>query len=373
MYRPSLKSGMSLNILLVISIVLFYIAQTSYIKIKSDNYDEKVAAAQLMQSYMDSIRVELESRSFEFDPIDDPMHTGLIGTRLSSITTSKGFLSEKQASLNPNLAAVFVQELKKARLSEGDNVAVGITGSNPAVNLALYAAMSTLKLKPSIITALSSSSYGANREDLTWLDIEAILKQKKLIDFSSSYASLGGMDDLAIGLTDNGVQALRASMIRNSVPLLVGANLPENVNLRFQAYQELLPEGKRYRLFVNVGLGLANVGSQVNARLISEGFNTKIAERQYDPEGVLMLMAKKNVNVLHFTRMMRWVKEYDLPTQPLKTPSIGEGKVFSYQIHNTLISLICLLLLAAAIIVVIVFDRHDRRFMANIVDPDEEL
>ncbi len=373
MYRPSLKSDKSLIILFVVSIVLFYIAQTSYVHIKSDYYEEKIAAAELMKSYMDAIRADLESQNFEFDPIDDPMRTGLIGTRLSSITTSRGFLSEKQASLNPNLAAVFVQELKKARLSEGDHIAVGITGSNPSVNLALFAAIQTLKLNPSIITALSSSSFGANREELTWLDIESILKKNNLISFSTSYASLGGMDDLAIGLTDTGVQSLRASMQRNGVPLLVGANLADNVELRYQAYNELLPSGKRYRLFVNIGMGLANVGSQVNARLISEGLNTKIAERQYEPEGVMMLMAKKNVHVLHFTRVMRWVRDYDLPTQPLKTPEIGKGRVFSYRIHNFLISLICLILLAAAIIVVIIFDRHDRRFMANIVDPDDEL
>jgi hypothetical protein len=42
-------------------------------------------------------------------------------------------------------------------------------------------------------------------------------------------------------------------------------------------------------------------------------------------------------------------------------------------VHNVLIAAICLALLAIAVIVVIVFDRHDRRFMANIVDPDEEL
>jgi len=373
MFRPSLKSGKSLIMLFVLSLVLIVVAQRSYNHIKTDYYEEKIAAAELMQSYIDTIRVDLTQRGFEFDPLDDPMRTGLVGTRLSSITTSKGLLSEKQTSVNPNLAAVFVQELNKAKLSEGDYIAIGMTGSNPAVNLALYAAMTVMKLKPSIITALSSSSYGANREDMTWLDIEAILKKRKMIDFSTSYASLGGRDDLGIGLSDNGVQALRDAMQRNSVPLLIGANLPENVELRFQAYNELLPSGRKYRLFVNIGGGLANVGSNVNVRLISEGLNTKIAERQYDTEGVLMLMAKKNINVLHVTRILRWAKQYDLPIAPDRMPVAGEGKVFSYMIHSMLVSSICLALLIMAIIAVIIFDRHDRHFMANIVDPDEEL
>jgi len=373
MFRPSLKSGKSLYMLMILSIVLFFIAQTSYVQIKSDSYDQKIEASNLMQQYLEAIRDELKQRDFEFDPIDDPQKSGLIGTRISSITTSRGLLSEKQTALNPNLAAVFVEELSKAKLSEGDHIAVGITGSNPGMNLALYAAMSALKLKPSIITANSSSSYGANREELTWLDIEAILKKRGLITFSSSYTSLGGLEDLGIGLTDNGILALRTSMQRNAVPLLVGANLDENVSLRYQAYQELLPQGSRYRLFVNIGLGLANVGSQVNARLISEGINTKLAEKNFEPEGVMMLLAKKNVKALHLTRVARLAKEYGLPIQPHAEPKVGEGKVFSYKIHNFTISLICLILLTAAIIAVIVFDRHDRRFMANIVDPDEEL
>jgi len=47
--------------------------------------------------------------------------------------------------------------------------------------------------------------------------------------------------------------------------------------------------------------------------------------------------------------------------------------MFSSLIHNQVVNFICLTLLLIAIIVVIIFDRHDRRFMANIVDPDEEL
>jgi len=55
MYRPSLKSNRSLIILLLLAIVLFYIAQTSYVNVKTDNYEIKIAAAQLMKSAIDSL------------------------------------------------------------------------------------------------------------------------------------------------------------------------------------------------------------------------------------------------------------------------------------------------------------------------------
>jgi poly-gamma-glutamate system protein len=373
MYRPSLKSGRSLLSLFILSIILFAIAQTSYKQIRADYYEEKIQAAKLMNQYLEAIRIDLKESGFQFDPIDDTFHTGLIGTKLSSITTSRGVLSEKQTALNPNLAAAYVQKLKQARVKAGDYVAVGITGSNPGANLALYAAMSVLKLKPVIITALSSSMYGANRDDFTWLDIEGILKRENMINFSSSYASFGGRDDLGIGLSDSGIQYLRDAMVRNDVPLLSGNSLPDNVSLRMKAYQEMLPEGKKYKLFINIGGALANVGSNVNARLIPEGINRKLAEKSFEQQGVVMLFAKKNIPILHNLRILRLAKDFNLPISPDVMPVPGEGKIFSSRIHNVLIASLCLVVLLAAIIIVILFDRHDRHFMANLVDPDEEL
>jgi poly-gamma-glutamate system protein len=371
MYRPNLKSGWSLILLFVLSVVLYLIASSNYVEIRASNYDEKLAAVNLMQSYLDSLQAGIRERDIEIDPINDPFQSGLIGMRLSSITTDRGLLSEKQAAINPNIAAIFVEELSRAKA--GDKIAIGITGSNPAVNLALYAALATLNLDPQIIVSLSSASYGANREELTWLDMEAILKEKGLLNFGTKYASIGGSEDRGIGLSDFGVQALREAMSRNDVPLLLGASLEENVDLRMAAYNELLGAGNRYRMFVNIGGGLANVGSEPNARLIPEGLNTKLAERNFEKEGVMMKMAKMNVPVLHVRRILRWANKYDLSLSLETKPVPGEGSAFSSTIHNVTIAGICLAILLAAIIAVIIFDRHDRRFMANIVDTDDEL
>lgn len=371
MYRPNLKSGWSLIILFVLSVILYLIASSNYVEIRANNYDEKIAAVNLMQSYLDSLQAGIRDRGIEIDPINDPFQSGLIGSRLSSITTDRGLLSEKQAAINPNIAAIFVDELSRAKA--GDQIAIGITGSNPAVNLALYAAIATLELDPQIIVSLSSASYGANREELTWLDIEGILKEKGMLDFGAKYASLGGSEDRGIGLSDFGVQSLREAMSRNGVPLIMGSSLEENVDLRMEAYNELLNPGNRYRMFVNIGGGLANVGSEPNARLIPEGLNLKLAERNFEKEGVMMKMAKLNVPVLHFRRILRWANRHNLSLSLETKPVPGEGSAFSSTIHNVTIAAICLAILLAAIIAVIIFDRHDRRFMANIVDTDEEL
>ena len=374
MYRPSLKSSWSLILLSILSIGLYLIAAHSYVEIKSNNYDEKIAAVNLMQDFLDVLSGEIEARGIEIDPINDPFQTGLIGHRISSITTDRGLLSEKQAAINPNIAVVFVDELARLKLKKADRIAVGITGSNPAVNLALYAAISVLELDPKIIVSLSSASYGANREELTWLDMERILKDAGLINFGVNYASIGGSEDLGIGLSDHGIEMLTAAMQRNNVPLIMGRNLEDNVYQRMYAYEKMNEDkGGRYRLFVNIGAGLANVGSEPNARLIPEGLNTKLAEKNFEKEGVMMHMAKNNVPVLNVRRILRLAKKHNINLSIDRRPVPGEGAVFSSTIHNVTVASICLVVLLLAIIAVIVFDRHDRRFVANIVDTDDEL
>ncbi|MCB5296149.1 MAG: hypothetical protein LHW52_06340, partial [Candidatus Cloacimonetes bacterium] len=104
-----------------------------------------------------------------------------------------------------------------------------------------------------------------------------------------------------------------------------------------------------------------------------EGINNKLAEKNFEQEGVMMKMAKMNVPVFHMRRILRWASKYDLSLSLDTKPVPGEGTVFSSTIHNVTIATICLIILLAAIIAVIIFDRHDRHFMANIVDTDDEL
>ncbi len=373
MFRPSLKSTWSLIILLILSLILFIFANQSYVTIKADYHDQKVEAAQLMVSYIDTLRAEQQKLGIPFDPINDPNQTGLIGAARTTITTDRGLLSEKQAAINPNLAAVFVEEFSRQGLKPGDSVAISITGSNPAVNLALYAAITVLKLEPTIVVSLSSASYGANLEEYTWLDIESILRQKGLLDFGCSHASLGGKDDLGEGLSESGINALSDAMSRNQVRPIIGNSFEENIQARQNAYNSQLPAGKRYGLFVNVGRGLASVGSIPNANQIREGMNPKLAEELFEPEGVMMIMAREGVPVFSMQHPRRWIRRYKLEDGSGRIPEPGVGPAFSVKKHNVTVASICLAILVAAIVAVIVFDRKDRHFMANIVDPDEEL
>ncbi len=373
MFKPSLKNNWSLIMLALLSLVLYGIAQISFKDIKAPWYEEKLQASELMSQYMKVLKQESLSKGFIIDTMNDPNMTGLIGLNVSTITTSPGKLSDRLTTLNPNFAAVMIDQLKKAKLQEGDYVAVGLTGANPGVNLALYAAMSVLKLKPVIITSVGSSTYGANREDFTWLDMEAVLKANNLINFSTQYASIGGSNDLGRGLPLEGRDNLVAAMARNKVEIIEGNSLEDNIKLRWDLYRKVLPEKKYYKLFINVGAGIANVGSLVNAKLIHTGLNYRLADKEFNSPGVLMHFAKKNKVILHIYDIEKLVKKYELPINPNPLPPVGTGNVFVEHVNNIFVASVCLGLLLLAIIIVIIFDRHDRHFMSNIVDPDEEL
>ncbi len=373
MYKPSLKSIWSLAALALISIVLFYIAQNSHSEIQSEGYEQKIEAANHMKACMKVLRQEFDARGFIIDPTNDPNQTGLIGLSGSAITTSRGVLSDKLTGLNPNYAAVFVDMLISARVRPGDYIAVGMTGANPGLNLALFSAMHTLQLNPVVITSVGSSMFGANRENFTWLDMESVLKEKGLINFTSVAASIGGGTDIGRGLPITGRNLIIENIEHHNLILIHRSDLEGNISKRMEIYDDQLPERIRYRLFVNIGGGLANVGASVNASLIRDGINYRIADRNFSSEGVIMLFAKRNIPIIHIFKPQAVAERYGLQKNPIPLPEIGSGNVFISEVNNVTVAIICLAILLICLIVVIIFDRYDRHFTTNIIDPDQEL
>ena len=138
-------------------------------------YELQVAAAQQMQRCIDSLKFA------SIMPVAkklDPNQTNLIGVEYSPITTTLGNLKAKRSSTNPDFAALIVRWFHEIDLKKGDIIAIGGSGSFPALILATICAAEVMKLKPVIILSLGASSYGANRPNFTYLDIENFLFQK---------------------------------------------------------------------------------------------------------------------------------------------------------------------------------------------------
>src|SRR5262249_46844454 len=138
----------------------------------------------------------------------------------SVITTNTGSLEAKRTTLDPNWAAVVVQLLYEAGVQRKGTIAIGVSGSFPALNLAAFAAAEVLDLDAISIASVGASSWGANIPTLTWLDMERVLADAGLLRTRSIAASLGGTRDRALGMPKLGRHRLREAIDRAGVPFL---------------------------------------------------------------------------------------------------------------------------------------------------------
>jgi poly-gamma-glutamate system protein len=227
----------------------------------SSYHDEQVRANQLAELCRERIAQARKSKGLPIHAKFDPLRSGLIGTVMTSITSKPANLRAKQLSLHPQFPALIVQMLKEAGVRNGDTVAVGWTGSFPAFNVALAAAMETMQLRPIIISSVTASQYGANEPEFVWLDMERELHTAGLIGFRTQAATIGGPGDCGKGMSQQSLDDARAAMRRNDVEFLATRRLSESIDKRM-SWLQASSDGQPITAYVNVGGGVASCGGE---------------------------------------------------------------------------------------------------------------
>jgi len=331
----------------VIALILYYISENSRIEVKSIYYDQKIAASEKMLEALKVIRDHRAALGVFPEELGDPLVTIMIGEKYSQITTEEGLLSSKLTALNPNFAAAIMEMLEQAGAQKGDKVAIGATGSFPGLNLAVYSACDVLGVELVQISSLGSSSWGANSENFTWLDMETVLREKGIFKFKSVAASIGGGNDIGIGLSQHGRDLLRAAAKRNSIPLIEEPDLLSSINKRMEIYGDI----KNYKAYINIGGGIASLGHQWNSEIIEPGLNHRLPLKNYPGIGVINLFGT-DIAVIHLEKMEKLIAKYSLPLAPNPLPPVGIGRVFMesrYDLRITIASLVIIALMLAAI------------------------
>jgi poly-gamma-glutamate system protein len=331
-YRPGRVHVLSLVVLAAIGLGLLAIAEHSKSPAMQPYFAVKMEAAQKVRRAMDAIKEARLGLGEPIDIVNDPNDTGLIGSEFSLITTSRGSHEQKLRALDPNLAGVFVQLLKSARVGEGDHVAVAVTGAFPLLNAAAVIAIETVGATPVTITSVGSSMWGANDPDLTWLDMETVLLNRGLIAHRSVAASRGGADDRGRGLSPEGRALIDEAAARNGVPLVDEDTLDESIARRMEIYEEAA--GRDYDAYFNVGGGLASLGSTQVGRLIRPGLSRTLGEKNFPRRGTLVRMAQRGVPVIHVPRADELIERYGLAEDPVPLPEVGTGGVFYRDRYN---------------------------------------
>jgi poly-gamma-glutamate system protein len=334
-------------------------------------YAEKMLAARKAQEAFEVIYEASERKGLQLRPKTDPAGSRLIGEVLSPITSGSGSLISKQTTVNPNFAAIVVEWLKELRIKNGDVVAVGLSGSFPAVNIAVYAALHELGVEPLIVSSTAASQWGANDPSFTWLDMEAVLRKNDVFPFKSAAASLGGVGDDAIGLSTRGRRMLERAIERNQVPSLAAIEEEEalveeteqqspsltlvdeaQVRERMRVYYESAGD-RPIKAYINVGGGTVSVGTKVGKRKFTPGINLRAPKGIDDiPPSVLGAFLEVGVPGIHLTSMINIADRYGLEIAPRTTPEVGAGGIFQRREPNRWLAGIVLSILLIALFII---------------------
>lgn len=332
------------------AIVAYAFAERSVTPVHAEAYRMKLKAVHIMQRGERAIAAAKHERGVDVDSRNDPYGYGVIGPQFSLITTDRGSQRAKMLAAHPNFAAGITQLILQAGVHEGDVVAVGVTGSLPGLNLAVYSACQAIGAQPVVITSVGASMFGANDPELTWLDMESVLSQHSITPFHSLAASLGGGGDVGRGLSPSGRQLILDAIERNHVRYLDATNLLEAVRGRVALYDSVANSlGKPIKLYINVGGGLASLGGAQNGRLIPAGLTHRLAARNYPNRGVINVMAERRIPVIHLLQVNKLARDFDMGDGTTTPTPVGKGLLFIRYRYNPWI-------VGAAAILVLLFN-----------------
>jgi len=291
-------------------------------------YDLMIEAAVKMQLAEQAL-YERKRELGLHDPQLDPNRSGVIGVEYSRITTTLGYPKAKRSAANPDFAAYILRELTDHGVGAGDSVLVAMTGSFPGMNLAVLFALETLEVWSFRISSLGASSYGANQEEFTWLDMEDLLVRDRLLSQRSNFVSLGGTGDIGGGLPPGGRTILRRKAEHLGYPILSARTLRRQTRRR----RELAGNPQDYRLLINIGGNQAMLGKGPQGRQLPGGWiepdqNPWSAPNGDDLSGIIFDFLTAGVPVLNLLHIEDVAAAAGIPFDPPTVPDIGTSPVY---------------------------------------------
>ena len=340
----------TLVVLAIISIIAYSIAFFSRMEFVSNTYDIKINASMKMQESMKMLKnIRMEKGVF-IDIENDPNETGLVGSQFSLITTDEGDLDAKLTTLDPNFAAAMVELLSRANLTSRDTIALMLTGSMPGANMAMLIACKAMDIYPFIISSIGASQWGANDPEMTWLDMERILFEHGYISSRSIAASIGGRNDRGRLLSPKGRELISYNIENNKLPLISGKGLEDNVNKRMEYFG-----AHNYKAVVNIGGGVASLGTSFNLRLIKPGIvyrkDIEKISRGDGIEGAVVKFSKQNIPLIHILNIQKLTDELGMKYAPIPIPEIGEGSLYAIEKYDLKITILSLIIVSLSVVI----------------------
>lgn len=339
----------------LVALVCFLIAINIKTVDVSPSYEQKIKAAKLMEQAMGVLKEHRMEKSIFIDIENDPNETGLVGSPFSLITTDEGDLDSKLTTLDPNFSAVVVDLMYQLHLEAGDTVAILMTGSMPGANIAVLAACKALDIFPITITSIGASQWGANQIDFTWLDMESILHNNDLIQNRSIAASIGGRNDMGRLLSVSGRKIITDNINKHGLPLIKEERLANNIKNRMNYFSAIRPIPS-YDAVINVGGGVASLGTSFNLKLLPPGVVRRSSiqniGRPGGIEGAFTKFLNYDVPGLHILNIRPLIADFKIPFAPIPVPEIGSGGLYANEHYNVWVAGLCLLIVSGSVLAV---------------------
>jgi poly-gamma-glutamate system protein len=288
---------------------------------------DMLKAARLMDDAIRAVRGCAETARGGIDARTDINRTGFIGLENSVITTSLGHLEAKRTAANPNFAAAVVRMLKQAGVGRGDAVAVGASGSFPALAAASLAAIQAVGAKPVMIVSLGASNWGANDPRFTLLDMLDCLREKGVLVARPSALAVGGENDDGSDMSAEGRELVARKIEARGLPVVREKTLAADVRRRMEIYTEGAGTAS-LKAFVNVGGSWANMGTDSRVLELAPGLTASPFVPPTEKRGVIQEMAARRIPVIHLLYVKGLAERYGLPWDPVPLPEPGEGELF---------------------------------------------
>lgn len=357
-WRPRQVSRRALGLIALLAVSGFAAVERFPVQTKQRFHKEKLAASHLAAEAFAVLGRERAKMGHKVDPDSDPTGSGLMGELMTSVTSNSGNIRAKQTTINPNYAAVVVDMLRRAGVEPGDTIAIGFSGSFPALNVCVLAAAKTMNVDAVVISSNSASQWGANSTDFLWVDWERVLVEKKVFTERSIAASIGGIEDRGLGMSQEGRDVITAAIVENGIPLLTPSDYADSVEHRMRLFREGAG-GAAIKAYVNVGGGTTSVGTRVGKHIFKPGLNVRPPVGGPAIDSVMSRFADEGTPVIHLVNLNPIARRYGLEVSPKKMPPVGVGEVFQRAEYNPWIAGV---FLVAIFIALYAFVRTDVGF-----------
>ena len=344
---------------LILCISAFLLVFSTRTRIKTSYYDIQLDAAMRMQKCIVFLRDYVAEAGIEIEE-EDINGTGLIGPAYSELLTSLGHLESKRSTLNPNMAALMVRLLHDAGLKKGSTVAIGSSGSFPAMAIATICACNAMGLQDKTILSYGASNYGATRVELNIQRILDLLKKEGLISLNLLAVSPGSDNDYGVGtmegiLFDNTRDVVVGLGLSSGVEFIDLGNLAASIKRRMEIYGDI-------DAFVSIGGPSVNIGTSMEFLDVPPGLSMSLKSiPEGDTRGLVFEYAQRGVPVINILNIRGLCADYGLPVDPMPLPGPGDGGVYYETAYNTLLTVVSLVIILAVLGAGIVLSRRIRR------------